>query len=681
MKNYFINKRKLVYFKQWNNKKYAAFNSFKKVIKICTLALAYSIITKPVSVKAQGSDTTNSRIYELDEVTVQSTLIELKNAETGRSIEIINGAQLQNLPVTTIDELLRYVPGIDAQQRGAFGAQTDFSLRGSNFNQVLILIDGQKINDPLTSHFNSNIPVSPSEIERIEIIRGPASLEYGPDAIGGVINIITKTFSKNPQPANFNANAKVQKGQFDLLNTDGGIFYGSDKIRLSGGFLLNKSDGNPLMSGLKNFFDINTLSVSGQYKLNHSWSISYRYARDYRDFNAQWYYSTSLLDSSTEKTIRDQHQFQLSGNYMKSSTVLSAAFIKTNDYYNFNSKISFVNYTWLSTVKFIQNYDLSEFLRISGGIDFDQKSITSDNRGNHSLNHFGVFSLFSILPSTHMHLNAGLRMHYNDQSGAFFLPQVSYSCNLNQNILLRAALGLSIREPDFTELYYNNYISAVSAMNRIGNRDLKVEKSWNEEIGTDFNFINKTILNLTIFNRNIKDQIDYVLTNQSAIPNLTNLVAGANYWYAINNSKVVTNGVEANLSRRFNFTKEFSSKIILGYTFTNIKADYNEPANPYYLSLHSRHLLNTEFELSYKILNWNIEGNYKIREHSQVNTTINSYLKKEYAVWNTSVDIAVYKHQGFLTLSVFNIFDINYSDFIGAEMPGRWIAGGIKFKL
>ena len=92
-------------------------------------------------------------------------------------------------------------------------------------------------------------------------------------------------------------------------------------------------------------------------------------------------------------------------------------------------------------------------------------------------------------------------------------------------------------------------------------------------------------------------------------------------------------------------------------------------------------MLNTEFELSYKILNWNIEGNYKVREHSQVNTTINSYLKKEYAVWNTSADIAVYKHQGFLTLSVFNVFDINYSDFIGAEMPGRWIAGGIKFKL
>ena len=199
MKQKLIRTKQLVRFKQWSNKRYAAFNSLKRTIKICTLAVAYSIVCKSVEVKAEGGDTTAIKTIEVDDVVVQSTLIELKNAQTGRSIEIIQGAQIQSLPVTTVDELLRYVPGIETQSRGAFGAQTDFTLRGSNFNQVLVLIDGQKINDPLTAHINSNIPISPSEIERIEIIRGSASAEYGPDATGGVINIISKTFSSNKQ--------------------------------------------------------------------------------------------------------------------------------------------------------------------------------------------------------------------------------------------------------------------------------------------------------------------------------------------------------------------------------------------------------------------------------------------------------------------------------------------------
>lgn len=135
MKQKHFNRKSLIKFRQWGNKRYSAFNSLHKLIKICTLAFAYSIIVKPAHTKAQGTDSTSEKITEIGEVTVQSTLIEMKNAETGRSIEIISSAQIQSLPITTIDELLRYIPGIDAQQRDAFGAQTDFSLRGSSFNQ------------------------------------------------------------------------------------------------------------------------------------------------------------------------------------------------------------------------------------------------------------------------------------------------------------------------------------------------------------------------------------------------------------------------------------------------------------------------------------------------------------------------------------------------------------------
>ena len=67
-------------------------------------------------------------------------------------------------------------------------------LRGSTFNQTLVLLDGMRVNDPLTGHFSMYIPITISDIHQIEIIRGGASSIYGPDAVGGVINIVTKNF-------------------------------------------------------------------------------------------------------------------------------------------------------------------------------------------------------------------------------------------------------------------------------------------------------------------------------------------------------------------------------------------------------------------------------------------------------------------------------------------------------
>ena len=94
-------------------------------------------------------------------------------------------------------------PGVEVQSRGGFGVQGDIVMRGSTFTQVLILVNGMRLNDPLTGHFNSYIPVSMADIERIEILRGAASAMYGPDAVGGVINIISKTFSRKTTDQNF----------------------------------------------------------------------------------------------------------------------------------------------------------------------------------------------------------------------------------------------------------------------------------------------------------------------------------------------------------------------------------------------------------------------------------------------------------------------------------------------
>src|SRR5215203_3727152 len=131
----------------------------------------------------------------LDPVTITSSLSSVTASKTGRNIIVIKGDEFLKLPVNSIDELLRYVPGIEIQARGPMGAQSDIVLRGGTFQQVLVIVDGIRINDPLTGHFNSYIPIAPAEIERIEILKGASSAIYGSEAVGGVIQVITKSFA------------------------------------------------------------------------------------------------------------------------------------------------------------------------------------------------------------------------------------------------------------------------------------------------------------------------------------------------------------------------------------------------------------------------------------------------------------------------------------------------------
>jgi len=131
----------------------------------------------------------------LNPVTVYGNMLNTTNSKAGKNITVIKASELENYNFNSIDDLLKIIPSIEMQSRGGFGSQSDIVLRGSTFNQTLVLLDGMRVNDPLTGHFSMYIPITISDIYQIEIIRGGASSIYGPDAVGGVINIVTKSFN------------------------------------------------------------------------------------------------------------------------------------------------------------------------------------------------------------------------------------------------------------------------------------------------------------------------------------------------------------------------------------------------------------------------------------------------------------------------------------------------------
>ncbi|MFW5951053.1 MAG: TonB-dependent receptor plug domain-containing protein, partial [Gemmatimonadota bacterium] len=112
-------------------------------------------------------------------------------AVLSRSVTVLDREELSVLPVRTVADALEWAIGVDVQPRSP--AQADLSVRGAGFEEVLVLVDGVRVSDAQTGHFNLNLPVPLEQVERIEVLRGPASALYGSDAVGGVVNIVTGT--------------------------------------------------------------------------------------------------------------------------------------------------------------------------------------------------------------------------------------------------------------------------------------------------------------------------------------------------------------------------------------------------------------------------------------------------------------------------------------------------------
>ena len=136
-------------------------------------------------------------VYNLDEnIVVSASRIPTNFPTVARSIIVIDQDRIVSSDAQSLEQLFEDNAGIDLQQRGDNGVQADLNIRGTTFEQSLILINGIKISDPQTGHHTMNIPLTINDIQKIEILKGHGSRLYGPNAFGGVINIITKNVSK-----------------------------------------------------------------------------------------------------------------------------------------------------------------------------------------------------------------------------------------------------------------------------------------------------------------------------------------------------------------------------------------------------------------------------------------------------------------------------------------------------
>jgi vitamin B12 transporter len=134
---------------------------------------------------------TRPEAKNVDPVVITATKVETPVSETGAAVTVIPGEDFKTYHYATVGDALRRVPGVDVRQSGSFGKTTAISIRGANPSQVQVLVDGVRVKSPTLGQAEL-VDIAPDLIERIEVVRGPQSTLYGADAIGGVVNIITK---------------------------------------------------------------------------------------------------------------------------------------------------------------------------------------------------------------------------------------------------------------------------------------------------------------------------------------------------------------------------------------------------------------------------------------------------------------------------------------------------------
>ena len=170
-----------------------------------------------VVASAEAQDTKS-----VEPVVVTATTVATPAQQLGVALSVIPGEDFRTYQYPALDDAFRNIPGVTVTQQGSYGKVSTLSIRGANANQVLILVDGVRVSSPTLGQTDLS-DISPEQIERIEVIRGPQSTLYGADAIGGVVNIITRKGTGRP----FTGSVETSAGNYDTLQ---------NRISLSGAY-------------------------------------------------------------------------------------------------------------------------------------------------------------------------------------------------------------------------------------------------------------------------------------------------------------------------------------------------------------------------------------------------------------------------------------------------------------
>jgi iron complex outermembrane receptor protein len=578
-----------------------------------------------------------SYLGDLGTVVITGTRIPQPASHILRNVTIIDGDEINSSPVYSAIELLRYAPGVDLQERGPDGVQADVGLRGANFHQVLILLDGVRMNDPQTAHHNLDLPINLEDLERIEILHGHGSSVYGADAFGGVVNFITKA------PQDFRIGLQAFAGG---NGTRGGTFSFSDCF---GDFATLFSLGGKMSDGYRFDTDFKHFSFFSNSKLDTSQaSIGLSFGYLQKEFGANDFYgdwpsrewTNTILGSISVRTEKWKNLVVESRIYYRQHDDKFIGDVTDPDsYVNYHTTFLYGGEVQLRT----QWERMGEFVL---GTELAKEELASSRLGDHSNLRGAVYAEYGVSLGRRFTLNPGIRIDQHSEWGWRSSPAMNIGYFPSRKMRLHYSLGRSFRAPDYTELYY-------WSPKNVGNPRLVVEQAWSHELGGDFELNTWLCSRTALFFRNGRNLIDWV-RRDSLSP-----------WEAVKIGKVYTYGVESLLE----VALKSSACLSLGYTFLKSESEELENYVSKYVLNHPQHQASLGF--GFPVL-WgirqNLKGTYKQHSHKRGYFILDGRLSKTLG-------------QLEFHLGATNLLDISYEEVPGVPMPRSSFDCGIKLEF
>ena len=474
----------------------------QRSIRISTFAL---LAGTAVSTAALAEDVTDIA----EEIVVTATRYEKPLSRVGSSIEVLSEMDIQNRQNYFVQDILQSVPGLSLNGNGSFGGSSSIRIRGASSEQTVILIDGVQANDVSTpggSYDFSNLEAN--GIERIEVLKGPQSILYGSDAIGGVINIITREGAEG-----FGGSLTAEGGSYNTWRGAGQILGGSDRLKFSLGISgidsdgiskADENDGNTEADGYWNY----TLrgKVNAEIAPDFDTELVARYAKSRNEYDSWGPADGDEVGYTEEFLIGGKWFYDLDDGKFRNT--FSANYSET-DRENFSNGVqSYLAEGTRWNADYFGVYEIDPSLTLSFGAQHEEtaaETVTDEKFNIDSL--VGEVSWQGLGGLT---LTAGLRYDDHNRYGDTTTPRLTASYYMaDSGTKVFANWGEGFKAPSVFQLTYICTFCGLSEPN-LG---LQPEESEGWEIGIEQNLLeDRLFVAATWFHQDIDNMIDFSYT-------------------------------------------------------------------------------------------------------------------------------------------------------------------------
>lgn len=661
-------------FRRWTRAPYAVFSSLTISVKIGVLgAMMLTAANQPVLAQ-DNQKTVADPVFQLEEVQVNSDLPPTTQ-QLVKVVAVLTRKDIDQAAVQDLQGLLRYVQGIDLQTRGPENVQADICLRGGTFDETAILLNGINFTDPQTGHFNLDIPLDISLIDRIEILYGPGAWTAGSIAFSGAINIITRQLIKNE------VNAQASSGQHNYWQEKANGLLNSGHWRVAATANESKSDGYAYNTDFKIINGYSNI----RYIDNKLGQLEMQFGVQAKDFGANSFYSPAFLDQY-EQTRTLIASLQYKKQWQQWQLTASGYYRRHHDMFALfrDAETAPSRYTSANA-----NYHLTDVMGVSTQLSYAWKggitSLSGDLRSEHiysntlgsdtiqpkydpysglyvfkrsALRQIASVSVKHVMEWKKWTASIGAMGSGNNDYGFRLYGGGNVDYAFTPSLTIGSWLHNSYRMPTFTDLYYQS-------STQHGNPNLKPEEAFN----SDFHLLwtpDKWTVRAAFFYRDGYRIIDWV-----RLPNET-------IWHSANLTDVQSLGSE--LSVDYRPALRWLSNVHLDYTFLHVTA-----GSSIYISSYSTNYLRNQVKLriSQPIIS-KLSASWQLSLNDRAGSYLNFANNHEtnftpYLLCDLKLQWTDKHYQLFAEAT--NLFNTSYFDFGNLPQPGRWVKVGIAVKV